>query len=1069
MDLARTVRLGSLPAPLLNHLDARDAAIWVLEPFVAEAGGVAVADLMRLPWRLVLSESSDQALLAALERPEDAADPLVRRRGFVHLVDTNPADVLLPPRCLPVYLLNGRGVGTPAGGLAAMTRRLTMLDALRRIQVKELLIVAGPGAALPPELSQLWQDGLRTIVTVVSDAPEVAAEVEAWRIARPSGTTAAYLPVAAAAFCQELLTRYLSGQAGDRVALRIRNVRGESQSLDITGFDDPEHPLLANYQLLQDGDLRHLQPDDLNVEETQGFFRDATTSWRPYAAGMPWQRDEKAWQKLRAMLGRLDRDGPEAGRVAYISAESGAGGTTVMRQLAWTAAEEGYPTLVAEAAPFTPKALEISTFMTRIIEAQRVAQPEAEKERRYEAPWLLVFDRMHWEGRADELRQFLRELERSGRAACVLVVTGPYIGLNFLDNPYFVQLANLSHEVPLADTVALGRHLNRFIASHGPIRTESEWRGFYEATAVQAERGIAAFWIALSFWLQRQFDMKETVQAWIYRQFKEKVQDSEVRRAILDIAALSTERRPLPEAMLPPTTDWPVSQKIEDIRRDVPALGLARISREGDRYWALAHDVIGRYLLTALFYDPPAREAAGFADALNPEHLRFLALRRLSSLPALGHTTNRAIAEEFAISIFKIDPDHGHANFIQFWREALKALDEMPKPLHATSRAFRHHSAISRRRISKQNDLFPMDPAERVELLERAVKDIRYALENIPVTPDGETDLNLYNSLAHAYQDLAEEEIARGAGSERVAELRALAHDATQRAYRANPDNSFVIETYARSLISDARAFPEKAAENAVEVLNIVYAAMVRDRSGQRRFNLGKLADTAMNLLLETASKESVAREPTDEIEALVQAIQALATGAKRSEAMVLADYPSANRLRAAELLAIPLLQGNPQAVRLRYALRCVDGPRDFRGQLELLQSLQGGGTVFSPQMRLELALLLQQCDRHHEAERLFRELRRLWREGQHYVEVPERLRWLMTIDGQTRRQVTAKIMPRSEHRQAAKVREMQDIEVLFRPQEFGQEQFGPGANIRGFISFGHNGPFLRPTTAIQN
>jgi hypothetical protein len=184
---------------------------------------------------------------------------------------------------------------------------------------------------------------------------------------------------------------------------------------------------------------------------------------------------------------------------------------------------------------------------------------------------------------------------------------------------------------------------------------------------------------------------------------------------------------------------------------------------------------------------------------------------------------------------------------------------------------------------------------------------------------------------------------------------------------------------------------------------------------------------------------------------------------------MELADFPSQNRLRAAELLANPLLQGNPQAVRLRYTLRCLDAPNDFRGQLELLQSLQGGGTQFSPQMRLELALLLQQCDRHHEAERLFRELRRLWREGEHYVEVPERLRWLMAADGRTPRQVTAKVGARNEYRRAARVRELHDTEVLFRPQEFGLQEIRPGTTIRGLISFGYNGPFLRPTTASQS
>ena len=244
---------------------------------------------------------------------------------------------------------------------------------------------------------------------------------------------------------------------------------------------------------------------------------------------------------------------------------------------------------------------------------------------------------------------------------------------------------------------------------------------------------------------------------------------------------------------------------------------------------------------------------------------------------------------------------------------------------------------------------------------------------------------------------------------------------------------------------------------------------MERDRSGQRSFNLGRLADTAMNLLLEIAPQENTPRDPTNEVEALVQAIQSLAAGAKRFEGMALADFPKANRLCAAELLEAPLLQGNPQAVRLRYALRCLDAPQDFRGQLELLEFLQGGSVSFSPQIRLELALLLQQCDRHHEADRLFRQLRRLWRESEHYVEVPQRLRWLMTLDGQAQRQVTAKVSARHEHRRVAKVHELQDTEVLFRPQEFGQQEFRPGTIIRGFISFGHNGPFLRPTTAIPH
>ena len=116
---------------LFAELDSRDVAVWLLDSFAEAAGAEKTAKLLGLPWAFVLSECSSKALVEALEVPERVDSPLVRRRGIVHIVDTNPSDVTLPPRSLPVFLLNGRGPGRSAG-LAAMTRRLTMLEELKR-------------------------------------------------------------------------------------------------------------------------------------------------------------------------------------------------------------------------------------------------------------------------------------------------------------------------------------------------------------------------------------------------------------------------------------------------------------------------------------------------------------------------------------------------------------------------------------------------------------------------------------------------------------------------------------------------------------------------------------------------------------------------------------------------------------------------------------------------------------------------------------------------------------------------------------------------------------------------
>lgn len=1052
---------SSAPEFLFTEFDTRDVVAWLLPSFVESAGVEATANLLGLPWGFVLSETSDQALIDSLETPEPVDGPLVRRRGIIHVVDTNPSDVTLPPRSLPVFLLKGR-ISERSTGLAARTRRFNMLEELNRRSPKHLVILAGHNLALPEELEELWADGFRSLITIVTDAPDVESEIEGWR-ERIGAQVVGLVPAHAYSFSGEFVRRYTEAR-GDRLILRLRDVKGNVHRLDITGVDDPEHPLLGRYELLTENHLLPLLPEDLKAEEVEGFFTDPSASWRPSAAGMPWPREPTAVESVKRALRRLDREGAEENQVFYVSAESGAGATTFIRDLAWTVATEGYPTLLSTSAPFVASGLEVASYMSRCLDAATAAGIGSDL-RLYEAPWLIVFDRPHWESREDELISFTRQLEKSGRRACVIFVTGPYLPLTLRSNRRFQELPTLTHQVSFSDALELGQHLNRYLRYHGATRTEADWRAFFEQSTISDERGIAAFWIVLSFWLQRQFDMHETIQNWLYRQFREKVTDPTVKEAIISIAAMSTEHQLMPQTMLPVSDDWPTASKLEDLQKELGALGMVQFTDDTRRYWALIHDLLGRFLLTGLFYDHAAREAFGLSDAQNPEHMRFLVLKRIASMPALGLNELREVADSFATSTFKIDPDHGHALFSPFWREVLTALDEMPRTLRSTSRTFLHHSAISRRRISRDSDAFRISDDERAELLERATKDIEAAIHIAPKDSD-DSDLSLLNSLALAYHDYAEVEERRGASQERIEELLKNANRATYSAYQLAPDNSFVIETFARDLLGNARSDPDIAAGNAIEVLGIVYSSMQRDAAEARRPALGRLADAAFKILFEMANHLYDAGEPQTESEAIVKALKALCEGVVRFEGMVLSDYPKDNRLRAAERLANPLLRNNAQAVRLRYLLSCLDRPYDFAQQLEFLETLEGSMGGLTPQARLEMAILLHQCDRHHEAERIFRNLRQLWRNQEHYVEVPERLRWLRVRDTADRRQVHARVSMTNDGRYLANVSHLQNRPVPFRPWEFGQERLNPGMRLNGLISFGHNGPFLRPLTA---
>ena len=595
--------------------------MWIGDTKGEDVDAEKTALLCRLPWNVVVSECSDEPLLAQLDASEGINDPLVRRRGLIHVIDTNPAETILPPRHLAILLLNGRG-GQRRTGQTALTRRLTMLQDLRRRSIRQL-VVAIPGTfEVPDDLGEMWSDGFRTTVTFVSADPQASELIRTWQ-QEFSAPLVDLIELSPSEFGEQLRAEYLRGRDG-AIVHRARNDRGEFRTVDVTNLDDPERPVLSSYELIGNEALSPLLPSDLAAPEVDAFFADTGASWRPYAAGMAWERDRSAWEKVRSRLRLLDKRGADDNRIFYVTAESGAGGTTFIRDLAWRAAAEGYPTLVARRGPIPITGLEMASFLTRLITADR---DHAEDARLYEVPCVLVFDQNHWDGRDAELLSFPREIERSGRRICILMVTGPYVSVGMLGERRFVPLANLSHRIQSDQALLLGHHLNRFLAPHGTSRSDGEWRAFYNSSSVADGQGIAAFWIVLSFWLQRQIDLGETVQSRVYRQFKEVVGDENLKIAILRIAAFSTVRMPLPDTLLPEMVGWPVTDKLEDMRKDLGALGLLRVRGELDRYWAMAHDLLGRYLLTALFYDPDLKQSLGLAAAVNPEHLRFLVLR----------------------------------------------------------------------------------------------------------------------------------------------------------------------------------------------------------------------------------------------------------------------------------------------------------------------------------------------------------------------------------------------------------------------------------------------------------
>jgi hypothetical protein len=1056
-----------LSPKLLQRLADRDVALWIGRGFPEnDESAEAIAKIAAFPWRVVLLESSAARVAGHIERIANNDAPMIRRRGFAHSVYSDPTDLQLPPQSLPIFFLNGRqgGVGPDDSELAtraANRRRLNQIARMVASRPTEVVLLSFGNADPLEEFQAVWSEDLRSLVSIVATHETDKKRTSEWLAGIRSPPAIDYYSLDVEQLRLELQDFFDSSRSAGRTVVRFRDPQGALIDRDITSCELPDHPLLDRYELVAAEDVGLLQPSELSFEEFCAFFDRSGTSWRPYAAGVPWIPDKSSVDEVIRSLETVAASGADENRMHLIAAEPGAGGTTLARAIAHRAAVAGYPALVARPVPFTPSVTEVESFLLRVGRSYDAAKGT-------ETPWLVVFDAAHWAGKEAELRHFTSHLIRRGRPVVVLAVTSEQLDERLLNTLRAEPIAVLSHQMDRDDAVALGAHLNRFLAPRGRTKSPGEWTTFWEAHRPGLDTPIASFWIALEFWLKGFLDLGQSIQEWIYSQFQ-KLQDADLRTMILEIAALTVERHPFPEELMPAAGGFslPYSVQLDDARSEAPGLGLVREMAGTQRRWALAHTQLGRYLLNSVFFDRRINEQLGFGVAKNATHLRLLLLRRIVGRAELAREEFKQLALDFAVRIFKLDSGYA-AEYFPMWRDVFETLNGVVTTVRNTSRTFLHHIAISCRRVATNSAFFETNQEDRELLLRSAIKHIEFAL-SLPRTEDEESDLNLYNSLARAYQNLADVRRAGGAQPPELEHLRKSATDATLRAQREDPLNPYVLETTAENLLqSAALAEGEQRITDSVMALNFINEALVRDRAASRATHLNRLLMKAIGLLRKTDTKAALAKLQANKqsVGFVAQAWLELTDNAEDSEAPVFAIGPD----RAGRALTI-LNQAEGQdwlLLKLRYDLLAVVHPTTFDEQLAILEAL--GGTAFQMplQYHVEHAILLHQVGRHAEAAKRYRGLRRLLRERDEYVEVPLRMRWLLRRGGHERQVCDARVFDASGFRHFARVRDLADDRVPFTPQDFGQRQFTVGQPLKVTINFGAMGPFAKPATAPQ-
>lgn len=1084
-----TVRVhDQIPDNVLHHLLQRDAALWI-GPVEADdpARVETLVQLVNLPWRLVLCEPTSAALAQRLDQESRRTSDRTKDRGYLSVIAGNPAVIQLPPSSLPVFFLNGRedakerDESPSAGRISSAARRTNSLMRLLEEHPRLVVLLVNSLADVLVEFNELWQaENLRTELVIITETLDLPATVQAWQSESPERPS--FIDVFAApadALGRKLSDAFKAVAPDHGLNIKLRRDDRHFDVVEVTDCELPDYPILDRYELIQARDVRPLLPSELPEFEMNRFFDKSTQSWLPYSAGLPWKRYPRAESTLLSEMQKALDLGPEANRVFTLVSESGAGGTTLARQLAHCVATSGFPTLVAKQAQFHPDMTEVSRFMLRVRQKLIAIQDSAPKHSAAnpdalffaDIPWLVVFDVQHWQSREQDLLAFMRALGSEGRTAIILTVVDSPVP-EILQKCTNIAGDTLTHELGRDQALELGQHLNGFLQKFKKDRSPEEWESFWNSHTPRVGSfgaSTASFWIALDFWLKRQLDLGQSIQSWLFDQFRTANLSPGVRRLLLQIASFSIERLGLPQALLPtaPPGEYPYSHTLSEARLEIPALGLVYSTTATSRFWGIAHGLLARYLINSTARDRPLLRELGLDSTTDSVELRLALLREIITRPALAHRSLRDYALEMATSVFKLDREGGNFEFFKHWRVVLEILEEMPQSLWDTSRTFNHHVAVSRRRLAVDRDTFGLTAEERRDQLTYAIEDLEFALTEIPRSEGDERNLNLLNSLARAYQDLADVELELNASAERLRELREKASAAARAAYEEDPSNSFVLETIARELVRVGQLDPTLRIQNACLALGHLFQATSLDSAPLRQERLRELISHALSLLSTTEAEVEIGKlcNEGNPFGFMARACALLGTQLSECAGESMAALTPETLDAALDIIE----QAAPKALswallKLEYDLLSARYPREFSRQLDLLDALEG--TEYRPtlQEQLERAILLHQVGRHQEAnEAFYRFRRRLW-DTDVLVRVPERLRTLIDPASGRPRVCHARVVEEAMgYRAKAQIDDLAGVKVPFIPQDWGVRRKPLGERFACKVILGPKGPIAKP------